>query len=81
MSTLPRDADVCPAHGSWFDTGELANVMRAYARSRKVGALTPGPRPPLTAEGVVLRSAAEEAKAAAEPGLLEVLHDIAGSAR
>jgi Zn-finger nucleic acid-binding protein len=29
--------DVCPAHGTWFDTGELEDVMRAFARARKHG--------------------------------------------
>lgn len=33
------EIDVCPAHGSWFDTGELQDVMRAYARIRKGGVL------------------------------------------
>jgi Zn-finger nucleic acid-binding protein len=33
------EIDVCPAHGSWFDTGELQDVMRAYARIRKAGVL------------------------------------------
>lgn len=34
--------DVCPAHGTWFDTGELEDVMRAFARARKRGAHAPG---------------------------------------
>jgi Zn-finger nucleic acid-binding protein len=29
--------DACPAHGTWFDAGELEDVMRAYARSRRAG--------------------------------------------
>jgi Zn-finger nucleic acid-binding protein len=32
------DIDVCPAHGSWFDPGELETVMRAYKRAREAGA-------------------------------------------
>ena len=34
--------DVCPAHGTWFDTGELEDVMRAFARARRHGAHAPG---------------------------------------
>lgn len=34
--------DVCPAHGTWFDTGELEDVMRAFARARRYGAHAPG---------------------------------------
>jgi Zn-finger nucleic acid-binding protein len=29
--------DACPAHGSWFDPGELQHVMRAYQRAREAG--------------------------------------------
>jgi Zn-finger nucleic acid-binding protein len=41
--------DACPAHGSWFDPGELADVMRAYKRAREAGVRpppSPGPTPP-----------------------------------
>lgn len=34
--------DVCPAHGTWFDTGELQDVMRAFRRARQRGAHSPG---------------------------------------
>jgi Zn-finger nucleic acid-binding protein len=37
--------DVCPVHGTWFDTGELEDVMRAFARARKHGAHVPGAAP------------------------------------
>lgn len=37
--------DVCPAHGTWFDTGELEDVMRAFTRARRAGALPPGAVP------------------------------------
>lgn len=29
--------DACPLHGTWFDTGELVDVMRALERARKKG--------------------------------------------
>ena len=32
------EIDACPAHGSWFDPGELEAVMRAYKRAREAGA-------------------------------------------
>ena len=57
------EIDACPSHGSWFDAGELEDVMRAYARSRSHGMLSPG-RPPLSAEDVALAKAANDAKAA-----------------
>ncbi len=31
------DVDACPLHGTWFDTGELVDVMRAFERARKKG--------------------------------------------
>lgn len=34
--------DVCPLHGTWFDTGELEDVMRAFRRARQHGAHKPG---------------------------------------
>jgi Zn-finger nucleic acid-binding protein len=34
--------DVCPSHGTWFDTGELEDVMRAFRRARQRGAHAPG---------------------------------------
>jgi Zn-finger nucleic acid-binding protein len=40
--------DACGEHGTWFDAGELDDVMRAYANQRRRGASTapaPGPRP------------------------------------
>jgi Zn-finger nucleic acid-binding protein len=40
--------DACPAHGSWFDPGELPDVMRAYKRAREAGVQpprAPGPAP------------------------------------
>lgn len=33
--------DACPLHGTWFDTGELEDVMRAYARARRHGSVRP----------------------------------------
>jgi Zn-finger nucleic acid-binding protein len=49
QQTLIRSAiceiDACPAHGTWFDTGELEDVMRAYARARKRGIFPPGSAP------------------------------------
>lgn len=30
--------DACPLHGTWFDAGELEDVMRAYANARRAGA-------------------------------------------
>jgi Zn-finger nucleic acid-binding protein len=29
--------DACTMHGTWFDTGELEDVMRAYSRARRAG--------------------------------------------
>jgi Zn-finger nucleic acid-binding protein len=37
------EIDACPSHGTWFDSGELADVMRAFARARKHGGLPPLP--------------------------------------
>lgn len=40
--------DACGEHGTWFDAGELDDVMRAYANQRRRGASTApaqGPRP------------------------------------
>ena len=31
--------DACPIHGTWFDAGELEDVMRAYDRARQHGSL------------------------------------------
>ena len=40
------EVDACPAHGTWFDAGELEDVMRAYSNARKRGVPSPGsPRP------------------------------------
>jgi Zn-finger nucleic acid-binding protein len=36
--------DACPAHGSWFDPGELQPVMRAYQRAREASGRTFVPR-------------------------------------
>jgi len=69
------EIDVCPAHGSWFDAGELQDVMRAYASSRKAGMLSPG-RPPLTASDVALRDIAATYTVSAEPTLIEMINDI-----
>ena len=39
--------DACPTHGTWFDVGELEDVMRAFARNRRRGGLpAPGNHPP-----------------------------------
>jgi Zn-finger nucleic acid-binding protein len=40
------EVDACPAHGTWFDTGELEDVMRAYSNARKRGVRPPGGPPP-----------------------------------
>jgi Zn-finger nucleic acid-binding protein len=39
------DIDACPTHGTWFDAGELEDVMRAFHRARQQGARTPGAPP------------------------------------
>lgn len=31
------EVDACPLHGTWFDTGEMVDVMRALERARKKG--------------------------------------------
>lgn len=31
------DIDACPLHGTWFDTGEMVDVIRAFERARKKG--------------------------------------------
>jgi Zn-finger nucleic acid-binding protein len=54
------EIDACPAHGSWFDPGELEDVMRAYRRAREAGARPP---PGVQAHGqdVVVHGGREEA--------------------
>jgi Zn-finger nucleic acid-binding protein len=37
IASAACDVDLCPLHGTWFDTGELEDVMRAYAHARRVG--------------------------------------------
>lgn len=40
------DIDACPMHGTWFDTGELVTVIRAFETARKRGVMLdrkPGP--------------------------------------
>jgi len=70
------EIDVCPAHGSWFDAGELEDVMRAYANNRRAGMLSPG-RPRLSPGDIELRAIAAER--AAPPGsLLELVNDLTG---
>lgn len=39
--------DACPAHGTWFDTHEMVDVMRAFDRARRKGIVQTGDRPPL----------------------------------
>lgn len=39
------EVDVCEAHGTWFDAGELEAVMRAYKNRRARGA-SRAPAPP-----------------------------------
>jgi Zn-finger nucleic acid-binding protein len=68
------EIDVCPAHGTWFDAGELQDVMRAYASSRKAGTLSPG-RPPLTATDAALSDVAKASAVYAEPTLIEMVND------
>jgi Zn-finger nucleic acid-binding protein len=43
------EIDACPAHGTWFDPGELEAVMRAYARAREHGVRYQHGAPPPTA--------------------------------
>ena len=31
------EVDACPLHGTWFDTGELVDVMRAFESARSKG--------------------------------------------
>ena len=69
------EIDACPAHGSWFDSGELEDVMRAYARGRRGGLLPPA-RPPFTAHDIAIRQQVDAETAArngAELGLMIVL--------
>lgn len=37
VASAACDVDACPLHGTWFDTGELVDVIRAYERARKRG--------------------------------------------
>ncbi|MBX3230698.1 MAG: hypothetical protein KIT84_00665 [Labilithrix sp.] len=37
--------DACPAHGTWFDTNEMVDVMRALDRARRKGIVLTGDRP------------------------------------
>jgi len=37
MESAACSIDACPAHGSWFDPGELEDVMRAFRRAREAG--------------------------------------------
>lgn len=59
MESAAYTVDVCPMHGTWFDTGELEDVMRAFKNARRHGVVSrPGVvpeafEPPL----VVVRSA------------------------
>lgn len=39
------DIDGCPLHGTWFDTHELVDVMRALQRARKHGVVFTHNRP------------------------------------
>lgn len=34
------EVDACPSHGTWFDAGELYDVMRAFAQARRHGVVT-----------------------------------------
>lgn len=51
--------DACGEHGTWFDAGELDDVMRAYANQRRRGASTapPSPRDPRALWGPLLDDA------------------------
>lgn len=44
--------DACPLHGTWFDAGELEDVMRAYDRARRHGSVRPIALSPGGASGV-----------------------------
>ena len=54
------EIDACPIHGTWFDPGELEDVMRSYARSRKSGMLPPGGPPQTRQDAELLRQQADE---------------------
>lgn len=41
MESAACSIDACPAHGSWFDPGELEDVMRAFRRAREAGVPPP----------------------------------------
>jgi Zn-finger nucleic acid-binding protein len=71
------EIDACPAHGSWFDAGELQDVMRAYARSRRAGGLSPV-RPPMSGEDIMLREAGRANEPATGPTLLDWVRDELG---
>jgi Zn-finger nucleic acid-binding protein len=76
--------DACPAHGSWFDPGELEHVMRAFQRAREASARTfvvprvpePGAVPVTfdPAQPTDLSEPTEPAEPAPE-GMLDVLLD------
>jgi len=57
------DVDACPIHGTWFDTNELVDVMRALDRARKHGIVMTRDRPSMP---VNLATTAEPARSLAE---------------
>lgn len=68
------EIDACPADGSWFDAGELQDVMRAYARNRKAGGLSPV-RPPMSGVDIMLREAKRASDPVTGPTLLDWIRD------
>lgn len=69
--------DVCPMHGTWFDTGELEDVMRAFRRARQHGAHH---RPGVVPEGhdppiVVIRREPDPPRSKSLVGFLVSLFD------
>jgi Zn-finger nucleic acid-binding protein len=59
------EVDLCPLHGTWFDTHELEDVMRAYARARRAGVMVhvSTPQAIVDAEGETERDRAELVRA------------------
>lgn len=46
------DIDACPAHGTWFDTGELVDVLRALNAARRRGIVSLRSRAPTSTQAV-----------------------------
>ena len=66
------EVDACPAHGTWFDAGELEDVMRAFTSARRSVGL-----PPTRAPIAGTAPDSEGAKAAGTPGsILELVRAL-----